>query len=755
VPVNYAGGSVMNVQATQPFQLVVSPDNNQVYTVLYCDNASVANNYQTGLLTMLARNSTTGKLTTYGIYNSKASGGANGPTHLAISPDGTSIYVSHPSSGIVSAFSRNTSNGTLTGVADYSLASCSKITISSDNKFVYVCAGGITQYTRNLSTGVLTLPVNIVTSAGPTNFLIHPVTGTYAWAICSGGQRVDVFNRDTTTGALSISALGAISTDVSPYGACISPDGNYIYVACYTTGTIKAYYTSGISLADTRTTIVNPYGVAGVVVTADGLFVYGIVMGSPSYIYQYSRNISTGVLTQIGIIRSAGHDIAIALSPDQASIYASSYDFGVVTQFSRDTGTGLLSPLTNGSEIFNGTSYSSMAYESLSITPDGLGAYHAGGQNDVYIYDRDVTTGKLSYNQRLVGFPYSNTKVACSPDNKNIYVLCSMTTAVYIYTRNLTTNTLTQYGSAKTVSNNGQQNIKISPDGLFVYVTNGNQAIYSFSRDPSTGALTAMTTITTAWAHGAGVLLEISADGKFVYIGDNTTTIYQFSRDLTTGILAALSPASIAAPGGTGASTGKFIVSSDNLSLYITKNGSGGIQRFNRDVVTGQLTSISLSLPAWTSSQGTVTITPDGKNMYAAYSASAYTGILEYDRGVTGDLTLHTTVTFTASCSTLTLTVTSVTAGTIYIGLNILGPGASSLCVVSAFVSGTMGGPGVYTLTGQNYNVGSSSWTGYTAPWQLNTALSLASVGLGSVTSPDGTCIYIQSGHDIATYTRS
>jgi DNA-binding beta-propeller fold protein YncE len=200
----------------------------------------------------------------------------SGPKHLAVSPDGKSVYVSADGSNSLSRFDRNATTGALTFVDCFAnaaeaaadgctslgnnpLSIAAQVAVSPDGENVYVTASGsdsLSRFDRKTTTGALSFAgcfanggANGCTdpSVGDT-----PLDGAFDVAVSPDGKSVYVtspglesgsisrFNRDTTTGALGFAGcIGGGGCDESlggdplngPEGLAVSPDGKNVYVA--------------------------------------------------------------------------------------------------------------------------------------------------------------------------------------------------------------------------------------------------------------------------------------------------------------------------------------------------------------------------------------------------------------------------------------------------------------------------------------------------------------------------------------------
>ena len=249
----------------------------------------------------------------------------------------------------------------------------------------------------------------------------------------------------------------------------------------------------------------------------------------------------------------------------------------------------------------------SIENDEFVISPDGQNAYRAipyFGANErsvFWIYDRDPATGSLVEKQgtagcisegrrkgcvrgRAVSFGYN---IVVSPDGRNLYA--STANSIAIFDRDPATGDLTQpEGALGCITSNQKENpscalarglggaITISSDGLNVYASGRGIAI--FDRDPTTGALTQKPGPEgLVQVNNSGDVL-VSPDGKNVYMAAyQPERIIAFDRAPSSGSLAR-----VPVPAG-----------------CISEQGKGGCRR-GREL-----------------SPGSLTISPDGRNIYS------------------------------------------------------------------------------------------------------------------------------------------
>jgi DNA-binding beta-propeller fold protein YncE len=219
--------------------------------------------------------------------------------------------------------------------------------------------------------------------------------------------------------------------------------------------------------------------------------------------------------------------------------------------------------------------------------------------------------------------------VAISPEGKSVYVASSQSNAIAVFKRNPRSGTLSQRsgpagciaaggvsGCATAVGLVRPNSVTVSADGANVYATSvGSNAVTTFSRNPSTGALTqagdgsgcisnaALTGCSAGRALDGPDIVTVSPDGANVYVGAfSGSAVAVFARDGATGALT--QPADDSgcltnAPTegcttaiGLGSPEG-MAVSADGNDVYVAAALSNDVAVFDRDPSTGALTQAS------------------------------------------------------------------------------------------------------------------------------------------------------------------
>jgi DNA-binding beta-propeller fold protein YncE len=370
--------------------------------------------------------------------------------------------------------------------------------------------------------------------------------------------------------------------------AVVSPDGRNVYVASFLGDAVASFSrnpdTGALTplpgaaacmqdrFADAPTqcsTIADGIDAAiGIAISPDGRNVYVAGVESDA-VAVFSRDPDTGALTQLGgagsCVKDPGPESAqvdcpqtaeglhgvrwVSVSPDGKNVYTTAPAGHSIAAFSRDPGTGALTPLPGSAECIedagdndpssglplgsfksncqrtaNGIAYP----RNITISPDGRNAYTADDFGDAIAeFTRDPDTGELtqmpgadscirdqvnapSYTHcpRTSGSLNGAFQVAVSPDGRNAYVAGDGADAVSAFSRDPVTGALHQLpgqGACVEEWNSpastycpvtgdglvGAESVSVSPDGMNVYVAAFHgRAVAEFTRDLSTGALT-------------------------------------------------------------------------------------------------------------------------------------------------------------------------------------------------------------------------------------------------------------------------
>jgi 6-phosphogluconolactonase len=429
--------------------VAVSPDGASVYVAGGTAGASVATSF--GAVVILKRNPATGAITETGCLSSDGTDGRDGasgactPTPsllgadgVAVSPDGSTVFVSSSSSASVVAFSRDPTTGSLTRLgclqgtprpggpcaAANLFSSSSALAAGTDGSALYVAApleGAISTLTA-ASTAPPSGPGGSTASAMLASIFTMPPASTYLLNPCIAVNGLD----------------GACAVGTATQGLdalTLSPDGKQLYAAAPGSKAIDVFATGpGGALSETSCLKVQaPPGLCGA----------GTPMSAPDQ---------------------------LAVSPDGQNVYASDSlgSGGSVDVFDRNPTTGALSgnscvdflpkpepkePGEEGEEGGGQEEKSSTPKDPCASAPglndvsvvavsgDGSSAY-AIGSGSAAIFSRDAKTGKLTEtscatdeDSRCTSLPSLQgvSGAAISPDGREVYVVAAKSNAVMVF----------------------------------------------------------------------------------------------------------------------------------------------------------------------------------------------------------------------------------------------------------------------------------------------------------------------------------
>jgi len=235
----------------------------------------------------------------------------------------------------------------------------------------------------------------------------------------------------------------------------------------------------------------------------------------------------------------------------------------------------------------------------------------------------DATTGKLT---RISGSPYNtgsgSAAVQADPAGRFLYVANRVSGDISGFTITATTGALTPMATPFTVEF-GVDAIAIDPTGKFLYAVSAqSNLLWSFSID-SNGALASLSNspLTIDPAVNGSTAIAIDPSGKNVFTVADSSAIYSFTRNTTTGALGTGLPVPV--DFGTFAITtdpaGKFVIAVSNAGSTVF----GTISVYSLDSTSGKLTLVAATQPHIGVDPSSVVVDPSGKYVYAANTADA------------------------------------------------------------------------------------------------------------------------------------
>jgi uncharacterized repeat protein (TIGR01451 family) len=213
--------------------------------------------------------------------------------------------------------------------------------------------------------------------------------GSRVYVIAEGGS-VEVFN------GVTHDFITSIPVGSAPYGAAVSPDGLYLYVANRGSDTL--------SLIDTSTN-----AVSGTITLASGDFPTEVVV-SPNGQRIYVSNGLANTVSVLSTVSNAFIDVidvglapqGIAISPDGTRVYVANFSDDTVSVIDTSTNTVIATPSVSGSP--NG----------IVVSPDGTAVY-VTAYNEAAIRVIDTATNTVEASEDTGSLPIAVDYVRIKP----------------------------------------------------------------------------------------------------------------------------------------------------------------------------------------------------------------------------------------------------------------------------------------------------------------------------------------------------
>jgi len=328
-------------------------------------------------------------------------------------------------------------------------------------------------------------------------------------------------------------------------------------------------------------------------------------------------------LNGVNDVTGLGGAVVVAVSPDGNVVHAAGFSDKSIATFSRQS-TG---KLTFVESYTNATNLNGI--NNLIISADGKFVYAATlFGNGIAIFNRDAN-GHLTFIQvfTAAGLTQVNN-LSLSFDNKFLYTT-STTDGVGVFSRNSSTGLLT---AVDTKSLSGAVCLTNSPDNKYLYVCAGD-AVSFFSRDIATGRLTLMgdyrNGINELIGLGGAYDVVVSPDNLRVYVAansDNAVTVFKRNADGSLSFLSSYNGDTINGLFGVRA----LAISSDNKKLYAAGSSQHTLVEF--DVNSTGLAYRSQLKDGVAGVNGIagisdVAVSPDNQNIYATGLSSNGLGV--------------------------------------------------------------------------------------------------------------------------------
>jgi hypothetical protein len=307
-----------------------------------------------------------------------------------------------------------------------------------------------------------------------------------------------------TTNSITVNqglTVGASLTTVStPESILISPDNKHVYVSNQTG--IRLYTRNLSTGVLTFTASYVAGGVAPIsdmVINSAGTLIYVVYLssGTNATIQQFSRNTTTGALTNLGTDPGLIGTEFLILSPDGSKLFGTGYSSSLDTLVRRwNVGVG-------GNLTFAGT-YStgvqSAVTRGLAVSQDNNNLYYGINKASPAIsnlYNWDISSGNLLQTVNTANIGSSGrlpSNIVVSYDDKQLYMSFNNTSNIAKFDRNISTGNITLNGVYAGGANPSQiavipttDNILYTGGGVFYRnITTGNLAYQSGSTSLNT-----------------------------------------------------------------------------------------------------------------------------------------------------------------------------------------------------------------------------------------------------------------------------
>jgi 6-phosphogluconolactonase (cycloisomerase 2 family) len=343
---------------------------------------------------------------------------------VAVSPDGSHIYVASFRDSAVAVFDRNAASGranllqvlkdNVDGVDG--LWGAQSVVVSPDGDHVYVAScydSALAVFQRDPIEGTLTYVERHADGLGG----VDGLSGALAVAISFDGAHiysagimddaVAVFSRDNSTGRLTFRQVVRDGVDgvdglYEPFSLAVSPDDNHVYVTGGMDDALVAFQrdpaTGELTFVEMEKDGVAGVdgldGALGVAVSPDGEHVY-VAAAYDDAIAVFSRDAATGALAYVQAYRGdpcpvLDFSIGIAVSPDGNQVYTTNKFYDILGVFDRDASTGRVTYVEHFQNGVDGVHGLSEAWF-VTVSPDGRNVYAVGATDDaLVVFSRDV-----------------------------------------------------------------------------------------------------------------------------------------------------------------------------------------------------------------------------------------------------------------------------------------------------------------------------------------------------------------------------
>jgi 6-phosphogluconolactonase (cycloisomerase 2 family) len=431
-----------------------------------------------------------------------------------------------------------------------------------------------------------------VLSLSGTTTTVAAAVARYAYSLEFGSVTPGLlvgYSINPATAALR--ALQTVQLPSTNYGVVVHPSNKFVYVP--DAAQILAYNIGVNGLLQAMSG--SPFNLPGgstLKFTPNGQFGY-TNMGA-----EYSVNLTTGALTQLGTATLGNLPFDVAIAPSVKFLYIPNFKDGTISGFSINQTTGALTAIT-GSPFAAGDT----GPAAVVVSPNGqflfVGNFSTNNAGSTSVFTINATTGALT---AVTGSPFPGSGpanyITTDPTGKFLYIA---STGVDAYSINSTTGALTAISGSPYTTPAAAYGVTVDPTGKFLYAS-----IFGVLNTPQTSADVITYSINTT----TGALTQIGTEGV----------------DGNQGELLAIS-------------TGTKAVTYTPKFAYATNQADQTISEYSITATTGALTAVTGSPLTDANGPQLIAAAPSGAFVY---TANANNSISEYTVGATGALTLVT-----------------------------------------------------------------------------------------------------------------
>ncbi|WP_197040267.1 YncE family protein [Mycobacterium sp. URHB0044] len=498
---------------SSPQGLAVSPDGSKVYVA----------NSGSGTVSVISTSSDAlvdVNPVTWWAVDSIAVGSS--PTGLAVSPDGSRLYVANKGSGTVSVIntaSYGVTNTITAGTQPTSLA------VSPDNKSVYATNTGSSTVTvidaTNAATNAYTVRKTVAVGTSPSSVKFSP-DGSLAY-VANGNDSISVIDTRSTTVTRTLAIDPAAET--GGHSIALSADGNTIYVTDAVDRNVRVLKLAHVNSAPTPKGLPTVTGTDSTTGAVTGSVNVTDIDGDKlTFATAPNTGPASGTVTYGEVTGTYTYTPTDAARQQAAQTSTEDYDHFTVNVGDGQATTAVpvtvvISPKAAVPPPPSGGAPTTTPIP-VGSNPNGV----AVAGNQAYVVNADSTVSVIDTTSgqvvKTIAVGYAPTRATAAPDGKRVYVANYDSVSVIDTSTNTVAATIyvpNECGECY----NGVYDVVVSPDSKRAYAAVGDGSISVIDTDP-THTTTYNKVISTS---NVGVWdgdLEISGDGRRLYAGAPT-----------------------------------------------------------------------------------------------------------------------------------------------------------------------------------------------------------------------------------------